>query len=132
MSKTGGGHLSLAEALRDRLAGAHAITIIDPQPRVIHWHYRLVSRYALWLWAAEFRAADTPARALRAHQIFTALFARNVGALLARQQPDLVMTTYPFLTYEVTQAMQRIRRQTPLVVLFADPNGVHQAWLSEP
>jgi UDP-N-acetylglucosamine:LPS N-acetylglucosamine transferase len=131
-SKTGGGHVSLAEALRDRLDGAHAVEIIDPQPRAIHWHYRLVSRYALWLWAAEFRAANTPARSLRAHKIFTAVFARNVGALLARTRPDVVMTTYPFLTYEVTQAMKKIGRVTPLVILFADPSGVHQTWLSEP
>jgi UDP-N-acetylglucosamine:LPS N-acetylglucosamine transferase len=131
-SKTGGGHVSLAEALRDRLDGAHTVTIIDPQPRVIHWHYRLVSRYALWLWAAEFRAADTPQRSLRAHKIFTALFARSVGALLARARPDVVMTTYPFLTYEVTRAMKKIGRATPFVILFADPNGVHRAWLSEP
>src|SRR5438477_11974549 len=105
-SKTGGGHVSLAEAVRHRLAGAHTVEIVDPQPRLIHWHYRLVSRYALWLWAAEFRAADTPARALRAHQIFTALFARNVGALLARVQPQVVLTTYPFLAYEVAAAIR--------------------------
>jgi len=68
-SKTGGGHVSLAEALRDLLDGAHAVEIIDPQPRAIHWHYRLVSRYALWLWAAEFRAANTPARAAGAQDL---------------------------------------------------------------
>jgi len=131
-SRTGGGHVSLAEALRFRLAGAHTVEIVDPQPRLIHWHYRLVSSYALWLWAAEFRAADTPARALRAHQIFTAVFARNVGALLARVQPEVVLTTYPFLAYEVTAAMRAIGRVIPLAQLFSDPVGMHQAWLSEP
>ena len=67
-SKTGGGHLSLAEALRDLLSGnvpviggmgEHDTTgteetetaifkIVDPQPRFIHLHYRFVSRRELW------------------------------------------------------------------------------------
>jgi UDP-N-acetylglucosamine:LPS N-acetylglucosamine transferase len=131
-SKTGGGHVSLAEALRDQLAGAHAVQIIDPQPRVVHWHYRLASRHALWLWAAEFRAANTAARALRAHQLFTVLFGRNLGGLLARSQPEVVLTTYPFLAYEVTHAMRASGQRVPFAQLFSDPNEVHQAWLSEP
>jgi UDP-N-acetylglucosamine:LPS N-acetylglucosamine transferase len=130
-SKTGGGHVSLAEALRDRLQHRHTIEIVDPQPALIHWHYRLVSRHALWLWAAEFKLADTPARSLQAHQAFTRLFARNVSDLLRRAAPDAVMTTYPFLTYEITQAMKQIKRHIPLLMLFSDPNGVHQAWLTE-
>ena len=79
-SKTGGGHISLAEALRDLLEGnvqaegnnhdkvtkdtkVAAITIVDPQPGFFHLHYRIVSRYALWLWAAEFHFLDTQRRA---------------------------------------------------------------------
>lgn len=130
-SKTGGGHVSLAEALRDQLEHRHTVEIIDPQPAIIHWHYRLVSRHALWLWAAEFKLADTPARALQAHKTFTSLFARNLGDLLQRAAPDVVMSTYPFLTYEVTHAMRRIGRDLPFVMLFSDPNGVHSAWLTE-
>ena len=66
-SKTGGGHVSLAEALRDQLAHDFAVEIVDPQPRVVHWHYRLVSRHALWLWAAEFKRRDRPV----AHCLYT-------------------------------------------------------------
>jgi processive 1,2-diacylglycerol beta-glucosyltransferase len=130
-SKTGGGHVSLAQALRDQLSAHFSIEIVDPQPRIIHWHYRLLSRHALWLWAAEFKVSDTPARALAAHKSFTTLFARNVAGLLRRTQPDLVITTYPFLTYEVTQAMRQINLHCPFVMLFTDPNGVHQSWLTE-
>lgn len=130
-SKTGGGHVSLAQALQYRLSNHFEIEIVDPQPRLIHWHYRLVSRHALWLWAAEFKASDTPARALSAHKTFTALFARNVAGLLRRTQPQLVITTYPFLTYEVTQAMQPANVRCPFLMLLSDPNSVHQSWLTE-
>ena len=130
-SKTGGGHVSLAEALRDCLQGEFAVEILDPQPGIIHWHYRMVSRHALWLWAAEFKLSDTPQQALASHRLFTRLFARNIAGVLKQVQPDLVMSTYPFLTYEVVSAMQRSGQRVPFAMLFADPNGVHVSWLTE-
>src|SRR6185312_6884120 len=147
-SKTGGGHVSLAEALSDLIendtlteAGerdkdikdtkAPAITIVDPQPSFFHFHYRLVSRYALWLWAAEFQFFNAPGRAALAHSLFTPLVRRQLDALLDRVQPDLILTTYPFLTYGVMRVLQRRSSNVPLALLFSDANGVHAAWLSE-
>ncbi|HLZ61447.1 MAG TPA: glycosyltransferase [Ktedonosporobacter sp.] len=130
-SKTGGGHISLAEALRDQLARIHTIEIIDPQPGFFHWHYRLVSRYALWLWAAEFQFTDTPDRALFAHRLFAPLVARELTELLERVRPALIITTYPFLTYEVMQVLAKSTTSIPFVMLPSDPNGVHASWLSE-
>lgn len=144
-SRTGGGHVSLAEALQDLLI-EHAlgsggeneqkvtspvVTIVDPQPPFFQWHYRLVSRYALWLWAMEFQFFDTPARALLAHRVFTAVFCRQLTSLLDTVQPDLIISTYPFLTYEVLQVVEKRSSTVPLVSLFSDANGVHAAWLSE-
>jgi UDP-N-acetylglucosamine:LPS N-acetylglucosamine transferase len=130
-SKTGGGHISLAEALRDRLQDRCRIEIIDPQPDIIHLHYRLVTRHALWLWAAEFRATNHPGPARVAHRLYTALISGRVEAALRAAKPDLVISTYSFLTSEVTHAIQRSGRSIPFVILFADPNGVHQTWLAE-
>ncbi len=130
-SKTGGGHVSLAEALRDRLVPDYAIEIIDPQPHFFHWHYRLVSRYALWLWSAEFRATDTPRQALFAHRVFTRLVSKQLHTLLDHIQPVLVITTYPFLSYEVVRVLEKYLSPPPLVLLFSDANGVHASWLTE-
>jgi UDP-N-acetylglucosamine:LPS N-acetylglucosamine transferase len=130
-SKTGGGHVSLAQALSDQLASTYAIEILDPQPRFVHYHYRLVCRYALWLWDAEFQLYDSPRRALLAHALFTPVVARRLEAALERLRPDLIITTYPFLTYEVRQVLKRMGMHTPLLMLFADPNGVHATWLTE-
>ena len=150
-SKTGGGHLSLAEALRDLLSGnvpviggmgEHDTTgteetetaifkIVDPQPRFIHLHYRFVSRRALWLWAAEFRALDTPGRALLTHKIFALLVCRKLADLLDKTRPDLIITTYPFLTYEVKRVLERRSPAIPLVTLFSDANNIHSALLTE-
>src|SRR5437762_33497 len=147
-SKTGGGHISLAEALRDQLVNGElpedtkhenviqdtnngAISIVDPQPGFIHLHYRLVSRYALWLWAAEFRLGDTTGSALGMHRALTWLLARRLRSLIEQKQPDLIISTYPFLTYEVMQMLERMQVDIPFVMLFADPNGVHASWLTE-
>jgi UDP-N-acetylglucosamine:LPS N-acetylglucosamine transferase len=130
-SKTGGGHISLAEALRDRLQGQATIHIVDPQARIVHWHYRLVSRYALWLWSKEFQLMNTPVRALLAHRLFTPLVAQALKANIARLKPDMIITTYPFLTYEVMQLLERQHSSIPFVMLFTDPRDIHASWLSE-
>jgi UDP-N-acetylglucosamine:LPS N-acetylglucosamine transferase len=147
-SKTGGGHISLAEALRDLLetdgqmgggknekdtkdTKAPAITIVDPQPGFFHLHYRFVSRYALWLWAAEFQFFDTPRRALLAHYNFSRLVRHQLTALLDKMKPDLILTTYPFLSYEVMCVLEQRSSTAPLVMLFSDANGVHATWLTE-
>ncbi len=147
-SKTGGGHISLAEAIRDLIeretsalsaecgpapTAQHdpAITIADPQPGFFEFHYRLVSRHALRLWAAEFQLLDTPRRALSAHRIFARLVRRQLHALLDTTQPDLILTTYPFFSYEVMRVLEERASRVPLVLLFSDANSVHHAWLTE-
>ncbi len=130
-SKTGGGHISLAEALRDELKEQYTIEMLDPQPGIVHWHYRLVSRRALWLWAWEFQRVDTPARSRAAHWLASRLMYPYVARALLEQAPDLVLTTYPFLTSEVTYAIKRLGRRRPFGMLLADPNSVHHAWLTE-
>jgi UDP-N-acetylglucosamine:LPS N-acetylglucosamine transferase len=130
-SYTGGGHVSLAQALRDRLAPAHDVEIVDPQPRFLHLHYRLVSRYALWLWSAEFRLSDTPRKALLTHGAFSRMLRNPLASLLQCMRPELIITTYPLLTYEVTQALKREYMQIPFVTLFSDPGRVHATWLTE-
>lgn len=130
-SKTGGGHVSLSEALRDLLEQNYTFEMIDPQPHFFHLHYRLASRYALWLWSAEFRLSDTPQQALVAHRLFTPLVAKALKRTIERLQPAMIITTYPFLTYEVMQVLACIDMHIPFVMLFADPNGVHASWLTE-
>jgi UDP-N-acetylglucosamine:LPS N-acetylglucosamine transferase len=130
-SRTGGGHISLSEALRDRLEQRYTLEIVDPQPRFFHLHYRLLSRYALWLWSAEFRLSDTPRQALLTHRLFTPLVAGELKRLIERLQPVLIIATYPFLTYEVIQVLKSINAHIPFVMLFADPNSIHASWLTE-
>lgn len=130
-SRTGGGHVSLAEALRDRLEGRFAVEIVDPQPALVLTHYRLVSRYALGLWATEFAALNTPWRSRQAHRVFTWLLDRRLAELLDRAQPEVVLTTYPFLSHEAAHVLERRMPRIPFAMLFTDPADLHASWLSE-
>ena len=80
-AKTGGGHLSLADAIRDKITGEYDCSIQDPQPAIMHHYYRAVSRYALWLWAAEYRMSNTPERALQTQRFYARLMAQNLRLL---------------------------------------------------
>ncbi|MBI3957688.1 MAG: hypothetical protein HY328_02675 [Chloroflexi bacterium] len=129
-SKTGGGHVSLAESLADLLADDFTSAIVDPQPGWIHQHYRLVSRYALWLWSAEFQLFNTPARAAVAHKLFSRLIQPRLRSLIAQEQPAAILSTYPFFSYSVQQATRAASREIPLILLYSDPRTLHWAWLA--
>jgi 1,2-diacylglycerol 3-beta-galactosyltransferase len=123
--------MSLATALQELLAPDITTVIAEPLPRLIAAQYRWMSRHARWLWAAGYSLTDTPTRALVLHQCFARLFAPALGELLRRRRYRLVITTYPFLSYEVKRALDRLPRPVPFIALFADPERVHHAWLTE-
>ena len=127
---SGGGHLSLAEALRDALPAGSAATIVDPLPPILNWHYRQVSRHALWLWEAEFRRSDTPRRARALHYAVDRLLGRRLGGLIGRLQPDMVISTSSTLTCAAQQAIARGGIPAGFVTLFADAERLHATWLT--
>jgi processive 1,2-diacylglycerol beta-glucosyltransferase len=130
-AKTGGGHLSLADAIRDNIAGEYDCNIQDPQPAIMHQYYRAVSRYALWLWAAEYRVSNTPERALQTQRFYARLMAQNLRILFEHARPDIVISTYPFLTYSVMRVLRKWEWNIPFVILFTDPKDLHAAWMIE-
>lgn len=130
-SHTGGGHISLAEAIRDLVQNRYETLIVDPQPRAVNFHYRTVSRHALWLWGAEFKLTDGTRRARMTHELSKHTFAISILRSIRRVNPDLIISTYPFLTSEVMYAMRLFRLRMPFAMLFSDPNGVHRSWLTE-
>ena len=128
---TGGGHLSLAEAVGDLLAPAVDVDIADPTPAVARFHYRLVSRYATSVWAAEYKLMNGPRRAALAHRLWAPRLTRAIGALLNGRRYDLVLTTYSFLSYEADRVIRRLPRPVPLAMLLTDPDALHGSWLAE-
>ena len=128
-AEAGGGHRSLAQALRDLLAPRAAATIIEPLPRSFALAYRAMSRWARWLWGASYRLTDTPRRARALHAIFGRLFAPAIADELRQQPYRLIIATHPFLLHAAARAAAR--QPLPCAALFADPERVHATWLAE-
>jgi Monogalactosyldiacylglycerol (MGDG) synthase len=121
MSKTGGGHVSLAEALRDRLQSDYAICIEDLLPRLIPRSYQLIAQKARWLWSLAFHLSDTPRLALLGHLAMGPLIAPRLTALLHQFQPDLVLMVHPLLTHAVKRVLDQHAPISPLPCSFAIP-----------
>jgi UDP-N-acetylglucosamine:LPS N-acetylglucosamine transferase len=130
-ASTGGGHVSMAEAMRDLLADTCDAEIVDPFPALVQLHYRLVSRHAPAIWAAEYALLGTPRSALALHKLTASALNRRLTALLRPGAYDMVLSTFPFLTYEAMRAIRSLARPLPFAMLPTDPDRLHAAWLTE-
>lgn len=128
--KTGGGHESMAEALRDLLQSEYTITIADPCHGKFGGHYRFISRHALWLCAVEFYLTNAPARAAVAHHMLNLYLARALHETLDEYQPDIVISTHQMFSYEVMHVLKKRSSHMPFVMLLAEPK-VNCMWLHE-
>jgi len=130
-SRTGGGHISLAEALRDMLAPSYSVEVIEPLPEVVNSNYRWMSRHALWFWSLVFYFSNRPDFTQNAHKIVSSIMEQRLAEVLQRKKPDLVISTYQFLTTEIVSTMQKINQPTPFMMLQSDPDEIHSCWLNE-
>jgi len=131
MSKTGGGHISLAEALRDRLQSDYTIHTEDLLPRLIPRSYQFIVQKARWLWSLAFHLSDTPRLALLGHRAMGPFIAPRLIALLQQFQPDLVLSVHPLLTHAVTRVLDQHTPPIPFAMLFCDPMSTHAMWYTE-
>ena len=130
-SHTGGGHISLSEAIRDLVQHKYEVEIVDPQLHLFNSHYRIVSRHAPWIWNTEYKFFDGNRRARLVHEIAKRTIVVPILSTIRRVNPDLIISTYPLVTSATKYAMERLQLQRPFVMLFSDPNAVHHAWLHE-
>jgi len=130
-AQTGGGHLSLADALRDMLEPHYAVTIVEMLPAFFAAAYRFEGRHARWLWRTQFHLTNTPHMAPATHRLLIPLLSPRWKEIVEQHQPHLVITTHPQLSYAVKHALEKDSPGTPLVMLFSDPARVHMSWFSE-
>lgn len=127
---TGGGHLSLAEALRDQLETDFAVTILHMLPDFFGYQYRFVGRHALWMWSIAFHLSNTPARALSSHRLISPVISNRLVQALDQIRPDLVITTHSLLSFAVKRVLEKHSPNAPFVMQFSDPYSVHATWFS--
>lgn len=130
-AQTGGGHLSLADALQDLLEEHYTVTIADMLPSFFHRHYRFAGHHALWMWAVEFHLSNDPKRAMSSQRTLAPVIAPRLKRVLDEVRPAMVITTHSLLSHSVKQVMRKHAPDIPLGMLFSDPYSVHATWFSE-
>src|SRR3989440_1447798 len=130
-AQTGGGHLSLAEALKELLQQNYAVAIADMLPSFFHHQYRFAGHHALWMWAVEFHFSNDHKRAVLSQRALAPVIASRLKRALDEIQPAMVITTHSLLSHSANQVMREHMPDIPLGMLFSDPYSVHETWFSE-
>ncbi len=139
MSKTGGGHLASAEALKavfeQRYGDAFEVTIIDllmddfPWPlREVPKSYGWVANRTPWLWGTIWRTGKRPMMARRLMNSVARASVARVTAAIARHQPDLIVSVHPLVQEPTLWALRRLKRQIPYAIVVTDLTTAHSLW----
>jgi membrane-associated protein len=131
IARCGGGHLNLAQALRDLLEPRYRVVIVDPQAKIVEWLYAFLSRRWLALLHWQFVCTDN-SRAARWQQHVLALLNRErIVQTLEQVRPQLIITTHAMVSYAAARANESLETPVPLVFQLTDLECVHMTWFVE-
>jgi len=130
-SRTGGGHMNLAQSLKDMLGAGFSVDIVDPFPGIVDQYYALLSRSFLKLWDLQYRYTDNRPASLWLHRGLTLLSQKRLVSLIQQTSPQLIISTHALLSYAVARANRQTGMHIPLVFQLTDLECVHTTWFSE-
>src|SRR5436309_1278474 len=128
---TGGGHLNLAQSLKDILGATCEVAIVDPQPALVDRWYASVSRHSLKFLERQFTFTDNETASSGLHRVLTLLSFRRLHRVIERVQPALIITTHALLSYATARVNERRRERVPLVFQLTDLGRLHMTWFTE-
>lgn len=131
--------LAIEAAMQERYGDLCTTTIINPlreegSPSILQTlseqgHDRYVQS-ELGLYDLGYRISDGIATAALMEQVFSALLHDPLTELLARIEPDVVVSTYPFFLEPLSFVVDRTGDATPLVSVITDLVAVHTIWFN--
>ena len=128
---TGGGHLNLAQSLKDILGTTCEVAIVDPQPVLVDRWYASVSRHSLKFLERQFTFTNNETASSGLHRVLTLLSFRRLHCVIERVQPALIITTHALLSYATARVNERRRERVPLVFQLTDLGRLHMTWFTE-
>jgi 1,2-diacylglycerol 3-beta-galactosyltransferase len=154
ISDTGGGHrsaaLAIANAIRlksagrspaegaDASAGQVRIEIVEAFEecsrlplRGLARLYGPASRYTPKLYGLLFYLSNQPGRIIALQRLLSPLMLKGLEQLFCRLQPDVIVSVHPLLNYVTVEALRRLGRQVPFIVVVTDLISAHEAWFTE-
>jgi UDP-N-acetylglucosamine:LPS N-acetylglucosamine transferase len=127
----GGGHLNLAQSLRDMLGTRYNIAIVDPQSAFGNRLYDAVSRHSLKLLNWQFTFTDNTIVSYFLQRVVRLLDHGRILSVIEHVQPQLIITTHALLSYAVARANNKSRNRVPLVFQLTDLGRLHMTWFIE-
>ncbi|HEY0755649.1 MAG TPA: VTT domain-containing protein [Ktedonobacteraceae bacterium] len=131
ISHSGGGHLNLAQALKEMLGSAYDVLIMDPQSPFIERSYTLLSRRFMPFLTWQFTLTDNKIAAWLLQNCLAFVDRQHVSQLIEEVQPRLIITTHALVSYAAARANEQLRQRVPLVFQFTDLGRLHMSWFVE-
>lgn len=122
-SKTGGGHESLAQAIKEELEKEFQIEIFDGLPTLAAKIYGFVHLYLPTFFNLAYRLADNKPAAKILH-FFSFLLTYPSLRKINFEDFDLILSVQPFLTEEIAWLKPK-----KFIIFIADPVSISQVWL---
>jgi len=137
-SDTGGGHRAAARALTDalkQLDPACDVTVADPLisqgPSVVR---RLASLYSPMIqrsraaWGAVYHSSNTKPTFAAIRAVFGPGVRKVIIDLVAKHDPDVVLSVHPLLNHIAHQAILKCGRPRALMTVITDLVDFHRGW----
>lgn len=126
---TGGGHMNLAQSLKEILEADYDITIFDPQDPGVGRSYVWMSRHFRQFLTWQYTLTDNAPVALWLQRVLALRSRRRFQRVIEQAQPQLIIVTHAFLSYVVARASEHLH--IPLVFQLTDLGQLHMTWFSE-
>ena len=130
-TRTGGGHLNLAQSLKDILDTHYNVIIANPQSDSVERNYTLAMRHGTKLLEWQFNISDNAFISYCTQQVVRLLDHGRIFNLIQDTQPQLIITTHALLSYACARANEKVREHIPLVFQLTDLGRLHKTWFLE-
>ncbi len=130
-TRTGGGHLNLAQSLKDMLDTRYDVAIVNPQSEAVDRYYTLASRHFTKLLEWQFTFTDNRVGSFCLQCAVTLLDNERILNVIQHIQPQLIVTTHALLSYAVARANEKSQKRVPLVFQLTDLGRSHMTWFIE-
>lgn len=129
--QNGGGHMNLAQSLKEMLETHYEVVIEEAQSSAANRWYAWGSRYSVGFLHWQYAFTDNRLLAFAFHLILTLLNYRRIKSIVERVQPQLIITTQAFLSYATARVNQHQPERVPLVFQLTDLGQVHMTYFTE-
>ena len=122
-SKSGGGHESPAQAIKQAFLGKFQVDIYDGLPSLADNLYFYIHHFLPTFFNLSYKLTDNKLGAKILH-FFSFLFTLKVLNKVSFEDYDLIISVQPFLTSEIGWLTNK-----PFIIFITEPLKIHQVWI---